>query len=210
MNNTEAIFDPNGKMMELLWKPIHIMFLNLLWVLFSLPMVTIGASTTALYSVLIKMRNGKEGKLFLDFWDAFRKNFRQATVIWLIIALAAAVFTTDIVYFVNMGDLTGTIFAMVFLGLDVILLYMSLYVFPMQAVFDNSIATTLKSALLLSSRHFGWTAVLLALAVLTAIAVILYWPLTGWFIFGLAAFINTGIFHRIFRRYYPEEEPIQP
>ena len=112
MNNTEAIFDPNGKMMELLWKPIHIMFLNLLWVLFSLPMVTIGASTTALYSVLIKMRNGKEGKLFLDFWDAFRKNFRQATVIWLIIALAAVVFTTDIVYFVNMGDLTGTVFAM--------------------------------------------------------------------------------------------------
>ena len=56
----EKIFDPVGKMMELLWRPIHIMFLNLLWVLFSLPIVTIGASTTALYSVLIKMRNGKE------------------------------------------------------------------------------------------------------------------------------------------------------
>ena len=70
-------------------------------------------------------------------------------------------------------------------------LYTSLYVFPMQAVFDNSIATTLKSALFLSSRYFGWTVVLLALAILTAIAVILYWPLTGWFVFGLAAFINA-------------------
>ena len=36
----EKIFDPVGKMMELLWRPIHIMFLNLLWVLFSLPIVT--------------------------------------------------------------------------------------------------------------------------------------------------------------------------
>lgn len=205
MNNMEAFFDPNGKMMELLWKPIHIMFLNLLWVLFSLPIVTIGASTTALYSVLIKMRNGKEGKLFRDFLEAFRKNFRQATVIWLIVAFVAVVFTTDIVYFVNMGGLAGTIFAMIFLGLDVVLLNISLYVFPMQAVFDNSIATTLKSALFLSSRHFGWTAVLLALAILTAIAVILYWPLIGWFAFGLAAFINAWIFDRIFRRYYPEE-----
>lgn len=197
-------------MMELLWKPIHIMFLNLLWVLFSLPVVTIGASTTALYSVLIKMRNGKEGKIFRDFWDAFRKNFRQATIIWVIVALAAVVFTTDIVYFVNMGGLAGTVFAMIFLGLDVVLLYMSLYVFPMQAVFDNPIATTLKSALFLSTRYFGWTVVLLALAILTAIAVVLYWPVIGWFVFGLAAFINAWIFDRIFRRYYPEEECTQP
>ncbi len=206
----DRIFDPDGKFMELLWKPIHIMFLNLLWVLFSLPVVTIGASTTALYTVFIKMRNGKEGKLFLDFWDAFRKNFRQATVIWLIVALAGAVFTTDMVYFVNMGDLTGTVFAMIFLGLDVVLLLMSLYVFPMQAVFDNPVVTTLKSALYLVYRHIGWTMALLALFVLTAMAVIFYWPLTGWFIFGLAAFINAWIFDRIFRRYYPEDEYVQP
>lgn len=206
----EDFFDPNGKMMELLWKPIHIMFLNLLWVLFSLPVVTIGASTTALYSVFIKMRNGKEGKLFRDFWNAFRKNFRQATIIWLIIAFAAFVFTVDIVFFLNMGGFFGVFTAMLFLGLDVALLLMSLYVFPMQAVFDNPIATTVKSALFLPSRHLGWSVVLLALTILTAIAVILYYPLTGWFIFGLAAFINAWIFDRIFRRYYPKEEHIQP
>ncbi len=116
----EDFFDPNGKLMELLWKPIHIMFLNLLWVLFSLPVVTIGASTTALYSVFIKMRNGKEGKLFRDFWNAFRKNFRQATIIWVIIALAAVVFTVDIVFFLNMGGFFGVFTAMLFLGLDVL------------------------------------------------------------------------------------------
>lgn len=206
----EGFFDPDGKMMELLWKPIHIMFLNLLWVLFSLPIVTIGASTTALYSVLIKMRNNKEGKLFRDFWNAFRQNFRQATIIWMIVAVAGVVFTTDIVYFVNMGGLAGTILAMIFLGLDVVLLCMSLYVFVMQAVFDNPIVTTLKSALYLSSRHFGWTVVLLILAVLTVLAVILYWPVTGWFIFGLDAFISAWILDSVFRRYYPEEEPAQP
>lgn len=200
----DTFFDPNGKMMEILWKPIHIMFLNLLWVLFSLPIVTIGASTTALYSVLIKMRNGKEGKLFQDFWDAFRSNFRQATIIWLIILAAAFVFTTDIVYFLNMGGFFGTFFAMVFFGLDVMLLPMSLYVFPMQAVFDNKVGTTMKSALYLSSRHLLWTVVLMALAILTAIAVILYWPLIGWFVFGLVAFINAWIFDKIFKRYYPK------
>lgn len=203
------IFDPDGKLMELLWKPIHIMFLNLLWVLFSLPIVTIGASTTALYSVLIKMRNGREGKILRDFWTAFRQNFRQATILWLLIVLAAFVFTTDVVFFLNMGGSFGTFSAMLFVGLDVLLLLVSLYVFPMQAVFDNPIGRTVKSALLLLSRHLGWTVVLLALAILTAVAVILYWPLIGWFVFGLAAFINAWIFDKIFRRYYPKEEQNQ-
>ena len=203
------IFDPDGKLMELLWKPIHIMFLNLLWVLFSLPIVTIGASTTALYSVLIKMRNGREGKILRDFWTAFRQNFRQATILWLLIVLAAFVFTTDIVFFLNMGGSFGTFSAMLFVGLDVLLLLVSLYVFPMQAVFDNPIGRTVKGALLLLSRHLGWTVVLLALAILTAVAVILYWPLIGWFVFGLAAFINAWIFDKIFRRYYPKEEQNQ-
>ena len=117
----EGFFDPNGKMMDLLWKPVHIMFLNLLWVLFSLPIVTIGASTTALYSVFIKMRNNKEGKLLRDFWDAFKGNFRQATIIWLMILLAAFVFTTDITFFLNMGGLFGMAAAMLFVGLDVAL-----------------------------------------------------------------------------------------
>ena len=203
------IFDPDGKLMELLWKPIHIMFLNLLWVLFSLPIVTIGASTTALYSVLIKMRNGREGKILRDFWTAFRQNFRQATILWLLIVLAAFVFTTDIVFFLNMGGSFGTFSAMLFVGLDVLLLLVGLYVFPMQAVFDNPIGRTVKSALLLLSRHLGWTVVLLALAILTAVAVILYWPLIGWFVFDLAAFINAWIFDKIFRRYYPKEEQNQ-
>ena len=203
------MFDPDGKLMDLLWKPIHIMFLNLLWVLFSLPIVTIGASTTALYSVLIKMRNGREGKILRDFWTAFRQNFRQATILWLLIVLAAFVFTTDVVFFLNMGGSFGTFSAMLFVGLDVLLLLVSLYVFPMQAVFDNPIGRTVKSALLLLSRHLGWTVVLLALAILTAVAVILYWPLIGWFVFGLAAFINAWIFDKIFRRYYPKEEQNQ-
>lgn len=203
------IFAPDGKLMELLWKPIHIMFLNLLWVLFSLPIVTIGASTTALYSVLIKMRNGREGKIFRDFWTAFRQNFRQATILWLLIVLAAFVFTTDIVFFLNMGGSFGTFCAMLFVGLDIALLVMSLYVFPIQAVFENPIIKTVKNALLLPPRHLIWTIVLLALAIITAIGVILYWPLIGWFVFGLAAFVNAWIFDKIFRRYYPKEEQNQ-
>ena len=202
----DPIFDPNGKIIDLLWKPIHIMFLNLLWVLFSLPIVTIGASTTAMYSVMIKMKNGLEGKIFFDFWDAFRENFRQATIIWLIILFSAFVFTTDIVYFLNMGGFAGTFFAMIFFGLDVALLLMTMYVFPLQAIFDNKIITTVKSALFLSFRHLLWTVLLLATHIATVILAWLYWPIIGWFLFGLVAFLNASIFNHIFKGYYAKTE----
>ena len=200
------VFDPNGKMMELLWKPIHIMFLNLLWVLFSLPVVTIGASTTALYCVMLKMKNGLEGHLFREFWDAFRQNFRQSTIMWLLFIVTAFVFMTDISFFLNMGGFMGTFFAMVFFGLGVVLLMMGAYVFPMQATFDNKILTTLKSALYLCFRHIGWTIVLMALGVVTFVVIWIFWLRCFWIVFGLAAFINTGIFDRIFKRYYMQEQ----
>ncbi len=199
----DSLFDPNGKIIELLWKPIHIMFLNFLWVVFSLPIVTVGASTVALYTVMLKLKNGTEGKLFLDFWDAFRANFRQATMIWLLVAFSAAVFTTDILYFASMGGLFGTCCAMLFLGLDMALLFLAMYVFPMQAVFDNKISTTVKSSLFLSFRHLGWTMVLLFTHIAAFILVLLYWMVIGWFAFGTAAFVNACIFDKIFKRYYP-------
>lgn len=91
-------------------------------------------------------------------------------------------------------------------GLDVALLVMSIYVFPIQAVFDNPITQTIKTALLLPPRHLGWTVLTLALTALTAVVVFLYWPLICWFVFGLATFLNAWIFDKVFRRYYPEEQ----
>ena len=95
---------------------------------------------------------------------------------------------------------------MLFVGLDVALAVMTLYIFPILAVFEKHIVKTVKNALLLPPRHLGWTVVLLALMILTAIGVFLYRPLIGWFAFGLAAFICAWIFDKIFRRYYPKEE----
>ena len=59
-------------------------YLNLLWILCSLPVFTIGASTTALYYVTLKMVQDDESNITAMFFRAFRENFRQATTLWLI------------------------------------------------------------------------------------------------------------------------------
>ena len=73
--------------MRALSKICDMVFLNVLWVICSIPIVTIGPSTTALYTVMLKIVRNEEGYIFRGFFKAFKENFKQSTVIWLIIAV---------------------------------------------------------------------------------------------------------------------------
>ena len=74
-----------------------LILLNILWLLCSVPFITIGASTTALYSVTLKMAANEEGYIIRGFWDAFKKSFKQSTLVWLILLAVGAVLGMDIV-----------------------------------------------------------------------------------------------------------------
>lgn len=70
--------------------------LNLLWAVCCLPVITIGASTTALFYTARKMAAGEEYLLRQDFFHSFRLNLRQGTAVWLLLAAAAALFTANL------------------------------------------------------------------------------------------------------------------
>ena len=72
-----------------------LILLNLLWLACSLPVITIGASTTALYSVTLKMAANEEGYILRGFLEAFRRNWKQSTVIWLILLVIGAALGAD-------------------------------------------------------------------------------------------------------------------
>ena len=70
-------------------------YLNLLWVVCSLPIFTIGASTTALYYVACKIAKNEEGDITQQFFRSLRANFKQATLIWLIMLVAGLIIVAD-------------------------------------------------------------------------------------------------------------------
>ena len=88
MNN---IFNPEGKVMLFFTKIAYTAYLNVLWFLCCLPIVTAGASTTALFYVTLKLAKDEEGAITRSFFRAFRRNFRKATLIWLILLAGGAV-----------------------------------------------------------------------------------------------------------------------
>lgn len=100
-----------------------ILILNLLWVLCCIPLVTTGASTTALFTVARKLAAGEDSQITKDFFRAFRRNWKTATLMWLPLALAGTLFAADLlIAFQTPGALgnlfrgTGTVLCLLWLA----------------------------------------------------------------------------------------------
>lgn len=145
-------------------------YLNLLWTLCSLPVVTLGASTTALYSVTLKLAEGEDGHLTRRFFRAFRENFRQATVLWLIVLSVGIFLALDgyIAYHLRSAS-TGAVAVVWTLLLALIIVasiawtIVSLYVFPLTASVVNTTAAMLKNAFLIGTHYLFCTIVVFAI-----------------------------------------------
>jgi len=85
----------DSRFSQILIKLSYTCWLNLLWIICSLPVFTIGASTTALYTVTLKMADDNESEITKTFFRAFRDNFPQATRIWLILLVIGVVLGGD-------------------------------------------------------------------------------------------------------------------
>ena len=139
---------------------IDMIWAGMLWLLCSLPVITLGASTTALYYAVVKCVRHDRGRLTPSFFRSFRSNFRQATLLWLICLAYLAVGLGDIIALKQMGVQPGSFlyyFSRLFL-LPVPLLFPWLFAFLSR--FQNSIQGTLRYTVYLALRHFGVTLLL--------------------------------------------------
>ena len=100
------IFNPDSKFTHFTNKFSDLITLNLWFVLTSLPLITIGASATAMHYVLLRIyRDELEYSITKNYFRAFRENFRQATAIWIIYIAFGAVLFADLFFIANPGFL---------------------------------------------------------------------------------------------------------
>ncbi|HAX53555.1 MAG TPA: hypothetical protein DIW07_01855, partial [Lachnospiraceae bacterium] len=82
--------------MRALSRVCDFILLNILWMICSIPLFTIGASTTALYTVMLKIVKNEEGYIVKGFFRAFKDNFKKGTIIWLIMSGIGIVLGFDV------------------------------------------------------------------------------------------------------------------
>lgn len=206
-------FDLDGPFISGLSKMADIFILNLLFILCSLPVFTIGASCTAMYYVTLKMVKDEESYIAKSFFKSFKQNFKQGTVIWLIMAVIGTVIYLDSK--VMNGDYAGVIvpdgmakvMSVIIMASAILYAFTFSFVFPVLARFDNTVKNTIKNALIMSIRHLKSTIFIVIIDVLPLI-VIYFVPralILVFFALALCAYCNSYFFVKIFKLYMPEE-----
>ncbi|MDR1017815.1 MAG: YesL family protein [Lachnospiraceae bacterium] len=194
-----------NKALNFMTKASNIVILNLLWVLCSIPIFTIGASTTALYTVMLKLVKDEEGYIAKDFFEAFKGNFKQSTILWLIALAVAFVLFLDFRFF---GTSNMVVIKMLQYIVTVITLIIAMilgYIFPMVAKFENTLQNYIKNSFYLVIIKLPTSIILLIFNVAPLILTLwnIYTIVTGglvYLVFGVAlvAFINAHFLNKVF------------
>lgn len=152
------LFDADGPLIKGLSRIFDCLLLAVLTIICSLPVITIGAAMSALYDVMIKMVLDRDQGIFKAYFVSFKENFKKGTLIWLA-CLVGIVFVGANYYLLNL-EISGieqwmrTVILVLVFVITLLMSFVLIYVFPLQARYDNPVGTTLKNALFVSIVQF--------------------------------------------------------
>lgn len=201
-----SILNPDSEFMLAVGKIADYVILNLLCLLFSLPVVTAGAAMSAKFYVSMKMIRGEEPPVCKAFFKSFRENFKQATGIWMVALLIGAVVAWDW-YSILFGKSQGMFFEgkIIFLVMTILLWAVIYNLFPFLARFHVSTKEAVKGSFVFTFLNLPKMLVILLATVLPYLIEIWYleWGLAIWI------FCTTVTLYFVSRMYVTEFRKIE-
>jgi uncharacterized membrane protein YesL len=149
-------FSVDSPLYRFLSRFLDILKLNFMWLLFCIPIITIGASTVAAMSVALKMVDDEEGYIGKGFIKAFKENWRQGTILFIITVVAAYAVYLDFQLF-NAVEGNPIIFLIVGIVSCFIVVLSLVYAYPLIARYENTIVKTIQNSFEISKRYFPRT-----------------------------------------------------
>lgn len=205
----ESLFSADSVLMRGLTRLADVMILNLLFVATSLPLFTLGASLTALNFTAMRIATGECNSVSGDYFRSFRRNFRQATVVGLVLFVLIAALAAWYVVVTNLtfGPLAELLLLAAWYVLAFNFAAAALFVFPYLASFEGRTRDVLRNARLLSWKHPFTTLAAMVLIALAVTITVFYPQFTGygilWLLVGFAgiATITGRLFAGVFSKY---------
>ncbi|MEH6992463.1 YesL family protein [Neobacillus drentensis] len=198
----QKIFSVDGRIFSTLTKIFDLLILNSVFLIGCMPIITIGASLTALYSVTLKMVRNEESNVVNDFWNSFKKNLKQSSIIWLV---ALFVFASFIFFAQTIFSTNYSLFLYPLLLLVTVCLFTFMYVFPLIAKFENSSFLIIKNAFFISLHSTAYSILIFVITIFFVFIIPIFFPklLFIWLFLGFSAsaFVKSILFERIFNTY---------
>lgn len=162
----EAVMRMDSPVITIGMRITDLLILNFYWLVGCMPLVTIGVSTIAAYTVTLKMVEDREdSSMTAQFWKAYVKNLKHGVPLSLVLLAACGSILLDVrMIEAHTGDSTGLLTAGILLLLLLFLHF--LYLFPLEARYQNRLMAGIANArgIFLSylRRSLALTGVLLA------------------------------------------------
>lgn len=203
------MFNLENPIWSAIGKLCDLVILNVLFVLCCVPVFTIGASVTALYTVAGKIVRDEGSGVVKEFFKAFRSCFKQALCIWMILFPAGLLTLFEMYWMMLIKVPELSVLKYVFFTLFILWMLVASFVFPVLSRFGNPVKWTFKSALIMSLYYLlPWTVLIVVLNVLPWLLFLLLTEhrlillqIMFWIGFAAVAGINSLIFEKIFQHY---------
>lgn len=191
------IFNSDSGFSKFMNRVADLFILNILWIFCSIPIITIGATTTALYSVNLKFIDNEEENLIKTFFKSFKENFKKSTIIWLIILLLSIILGVNLVFWLKCG-LSLSYFALpfIFFSLFIFLLVIP-YIFIILTKTKCSILNIFKYCFIISLKNLPYS-ILIVLFGASVLFATFYFPIVFLFMLLLGVALHSYMISRIF------------
>ncbi|MCQ2400498.1 MAG: YesL family protein [Lachnospiraceae bacterium] len=210
------LFSTESNIYQKLSKWANVLLCGFAWLLCCIPIITIGASCTAMYRMMFNIRDDKPAG-FGPFFTVFGKEFAKSTLIWLCDLLCVFILYIIFGYTASVGisDTKGILTFVLFLLPFFIWMFTFLYVFALNSFFENTVLNTIRNGLVMSFRYYRYS--ILSMAV-TVIPFFLYMFLGDYYflLYGLPILIfvllplimywKSGFFLKVFENFVPKKE----
>ncbi len=204
-------FDYDGPLMSFVNRFASLMWLGILTLVCCIPVITAGASLTAMYYTVFKMHDRDRGYVTENFFHAFKTNFLKSTVYWLMMIVMYCILYADFVILTRSTYEFPVILLAVTILIAVIVILTASYVFPLQARFENTVKQTVKNAFLMSLFHLPKSILIIFLHVVPYVVLYIY-PVSfpAVLVLGLSApaYFNAVLLLSVFGKYSQEETAV--
>lgn len=203
-----SLFDLDNPILRFLSRLVDLVVLNVIFIISCIPVVTIGAALTALYYVCINDWDTQNAHIFQKYMRSFKQNFKQSTIIWLIMLVAGAIIGTDAWFSLTQWQSTGSGLYQVgivicMIGLLAYLLIFT-FVWPLQAKFENTVGKTIHNALSMGIAHLPKVVIAWCIAGVAGYCVYEYLVMKAMLfalVFSTVAYLQSILFRTAFQPY---------
>ncbi len=206
------LLDPDSPIMSFLARVADLVILNVLWLLCCLPVVTAGASTTAMYHVVRHLQEESISSVTRDFFRSFKSDFRQATPVYLLLLIpTAAIVMNAWILSAQSSDIVPVYVRAIWMVSALMLTFVVSFVYPVMAYFDDTVWKTLRTAAVLAVAKLPRTVLISAINLLPIIMLFVSLPFflrssIFWLLIGgsLTAYLNMLILRPVFKKIIDE------